>query len=1363
MEKTNINVSPYYDDFDESDNFHRVLFRPSYAVQARELTTLQTILQNQIDKFGRHTFKEGSVVIPGNIGFTNEYYAVKLQDTFSSASIADDISDYVGARITGATSGVEAEVIEAVAATSTDPITLYVKYTKTGTNNTSTTFSDGENISSDGAVGSYSADAASATTKASDATATGSSCNIQAGVYFIRGHFVQVAAERLILDKYTNTPSYRVGLTITETLVTPEADTSLQDNATGSTNYAAKGAHRLKISCALAKLEIGSSDDTNFVELLRIKNGFLEREVRPTGDYSVLGDNIAKRTFEESGNYSVKPYSIELRENLDNAINNGVYSSGATTDSGNTANEKYITLHISSGKSYVDGYRIEQFAPSFIDIEKPRTFAYVNAAIAVQELGNYVTTTNVYSIPELSPADSGDVVPFKPILLYDTATATRGAASGTNIGVARVRAIEHSSGTDSTDFISDTAGNSSEVKFHLFDVRMFTVLTMSAAPSPAIPAGARVKGETSGATGYAYVTTSGTGLTLVSVNGTFSASEEITESDSAESDQVVENSSNADITISSIATHNFSKVKQFYSDKTDSSDVDFTADVKLTDEVTLSGTYRTETSGTDNLIGVSGFDTSEVIVGDTVVIPTGTAGATEERVVDALTSTAISFSAAPTTDAITTANIVRKRAKLNEQTKNIAIRKLPKRKIKTLLTDTNSGVSDTTIQVRRQFVATPNASGIITLTASSNETFNTATNANYTIAIVQDGTGGSGDAGDIIDITGSNVATSGAGSGTFTITSTTVFGTTGDFNVQVLASLTRTVVGAKTKTLKSSKTVIVANVGSTANRTWGCDASDSEISLGRADCFRLRAVYESLASGTNAAAPTLTTGSITGTFQRGEIITGGTSGAKGYLITTTSPLQYVLATATDFSSTDALTGATSGATATASAKTDGDTVVTSNFTLDTGQRDNYYDVSRIVRKPGYPAPTGKLLVVFDYFEHGSGDLFTVDSYPTSGVEFGYKDIPVYTATRIDPEVRQPTGQYFLSDCADFRPRVADITGASATVGDVDTITGYSFDFASRAFTGTGSSITDMCQDGKNIQADIDYYLARKSSLFLTSAGAFKVVNGAPAEIGLTTYPKTLDNAMKLADFDLQPYVRNIKDDTTFTKMNHKRYTMRDIGYLENRIKNIEYYTALSMLENETQSFEVQDENGLNRFKSGFVVDNFSGHRVGNVNHKDYRCSVDMENNELRPKYFMKGIDLTEENTTTAERTADGYQLTGDVVTLPYTHTASITQPYATTTENINPFLQFIKSGTCALSPSGDEWFETQYNPDVVTFVELDVNLKLISPVCHVGFPDTVGLGIANIPPTAPLASVVKVPPNAPPVGVIYEVTSSLSK
>ena len=159
--------------------------------------------------------------------------------------------------------------------------------------------------------------------------------------------------------------------------------------------------------------------------------------------------------------------------------------------------------------------------------------------------------------------------------------------------------------------------------------------------------------------------------------------------------------------------------------------------------------------------------------------------------------------------------------------------------------------------------------------------------------------------------------------------------------------------------------------------------------------------------------------------------------------------------------------------------------------------------------------------------------------------------------------------------------------------------------------------------------------------------------------------------------------------------------MRDIGRLERRLQNVEYYTALSLLEQDTQSFEITDENGLSRFKSGFVVDNFSGHRVGNPLHEDYSVSIDFENNELRPKYFMKGISLTEENTTDAERTSDGYQKTGDVVTLPYTHVASITQPYATRTEKVNPFLNFAFTGIVKLSPDGDEWFEVQQNPDII--------------------------------------------------------------
>ena len=209
MQKTDLNVAPYYDDFDVTDNFHRVLFRPGFAVQARELTTLQSILQNQVERHGRHMFKEGSLVVPGQFGYINEYYAVKLQSTFNSVAISQYLQQFAentnltdnqdenadkGVIITGGTSGVKARVIGFSEATTTDPATLYVKYTQTATNTAggatagvTTTFVDGEDISSDTAItyGSttISANSNSATLQASGATATGSSASIETGVY----------------------------------------------------------------------------------------------------------------------------------------------------------------------------------------------------------------------------------------------------------------------------------------------------------------------------------------------------------------------------------------------------------------------------------------------------------------------------------------------------------------------------------------------------------------------------------------------------------------------------------------------------------------------------------------------------------------------------------------------------------------------------------------------------------------------------------------------------------------------------------------------------------------------------------------------------------------------------------------------------------------------------------------------------------------------------------------------------------------------------------------------------------------------------------------------------------------------------
>ena len=112
---TDFNLSPYYDDFNESKKFHRILFRPSFAVQARELTQSQSILQNQVEKVSDHLFEKGAMIIPGEVGYNVNYYAVKLTSFTDSASVGLTLADFNNLQLTGQTSGVVAKVINFVA------------------------------------------------------------------------------------------------------------------------------------------------------------------------------------------------------------------------------------------------------------------------------------------------------------------------------------------------------------------------------------------------------------------------------------------------------------------------------------------------------------------------------------------------------------------------------------------------------------------------------------------------------------------------------------------------------------------------------------------------------------------------------------------------------------------------------------------------------------------------------------------------------------------------------------------------------------------------------------------------------------------------------------------------------------------------------------------------------------------------------------------------------------------------------------------------------------------------------------------------------------------------------------------------
>ena len=123
---TDFNVNPYYDDYDEDKSFYRVLFRPGYAVQAREVTQLQTILQKQIERHGRHTFDEGSIVLGCELNYDNKVQSLKLESQFAGSDLT--INNFSNGVVTGATSNARAKIVATAASTTSDQPTLMFQY-----------------------------------------------------------------------------------------------------------------------------------------------------------------------------------------------------------------------------------------------------------------------------------------------------------------------------------------------------------------------------------------------------------------------------------------------------------------------------------------------------------------------------------------------------------------------------------------------------------------------------------------------------------------------------------------------------------------------------------------------------------------------------------------------------------------------------------------------------------------------------------------------------------------------------------------------------------------------------------------------------------------------------------------------------------------------------------------------------------------------------------------------------------------------------------------------------------------------------------------------------------------------------------
>jgi hypothetical protein len=434
-----LNREPYYDDYNPDKGFYKILFKPGKAVQARELTQLQTNLQEQIRRFGDNIFKEGSVVLSGQQIVDFYYKYVKL--TSESAGIAPSM---VGKNIIGETSGIRATVVNYLNPENLDPPTLYVKYLSSANDNITKTFFDGETILAED-------DLSIVRVANLDATGNGTAFSIASGVLYVKEHFVHYENQTIVVEKYIGGENANinkaVGFVATESFVDENDDESLLDTALGSSNYYAPGADRYSIILNLSVKNFDQvDDDLEFIEMIRIENGVIIREnLNP--EYSVIGDTLARRTFDQSGNFTVKPYGIDIIEHL-NSEETSVRNGYLTFDNGGNA-ELFVSV-ISPGKSYVLGYEHENIKSRFVEATKARDFIEVNNGSIDNVVGNYVLIDNTFSIP--------DLITLNRVSLYNKYTEVNGNTSGDLVGSARIRSISLHSGT--------------QYKAYLFDIKM---------------------------------------------------------------------------------------------------------------------------------------------------------------------------------------------------------------------------------------------------------------------------------------------------------------------------------------------------------------------------------------------------------------------------------------------------------------------------------------------------------------------------------------------------------------------------------------------------------------------------------------------------------------------------------------------------------------------------------------------------------------------------------------------------------------------------------------------------------------------------------------------------------------------------
>ena len=1301
-QKTNLNINPYYDDFDRDKNFYKILFRPGNPVQARELTGLQSILQNQVESFGKHIFKEGSMVIPGGIEYDPSYFSLKI----NSAHLGIDVSVYLneiiannngkGTRVRGQSSGIVATIKNFILppAEGVDEITIFVKYNQSGTNSESVAFPNGEVLILEESLTygntTLNVNETILTLVSEQAAATGSAFGVSKGVYFMRGVFVDVPTSLIVLEPYSNTPSYRIGFEIIEEVINASDDDSLYDNAKGFTNFAAPGADRFRIRVNLAKKSLQDNNDTNFVELFRVRDGETKK-LQDTTVYSEIKKYFAARTFDESGNYAVEPFRVNTQNSLNDEISSrGLYTSDQLTDQGNTPSDNLMCVKLSPGKAYVRGFDVYLPGTTVLDVEKPRDVKQIGASSISFSMGSLLKVNNVFGSPYISLGGSNN----NTIDLYNQRGATDGAEANRGIKIGQARVYSYGA--------SDAAysGDSTEFDLHLYDIQTFTTLKLT--NTSQIGVGSRVRGLRSGAIGYAADTpNNATEINLTETTGTFVEGEQLI---------VDEKLSNISVSILDIHAYTIDDIKSvFQTKKITALSSNFSADsvlydrvlpnFSLTDNLSVlgGGSSNTATVANRRFSGKVGIKTDAIIAynhgtfADPVfnrVSNISADGTTLTLVAVGQNITGVNHGGILAAGISTNSTFRIKVPRITNLGDTGLFTKLPKPNISIIDT------SDSNLTISRQLTNQGinndgNGLGSITITSQVGLAATTGITSaffepfdaeRYSIHYT-DGT--------TEPLTSDQVSITNSGND---IVFSGLSKTSGNATVNV--TLKKIGITSKPKLFKRSQQLEItrstgistATSNLTASSRYGLRVEDEEISLNTPDVVNIVAILESKDTNTPildrltfVSGLNLNTNAIIG-----EKIRGQDSRAVGQIVSrTTNTISFVYLNANKFVIGEQVKFEESSIQSILQNLTTGNYVDrTTNFTLDKGHTLQYCNFSKIIRKENSPVPSKKLLVIFDKYDvsaGASGDVFSVNSYTSDRFS---KDIP-------------QIGENRASDVIDFRPRVKDYS--------TSTNTGSPFAFNNRLFTTENSFIITP---NESSLLGFSFYLPRIDKLVINRFEEVKLIKGESAEE--PTPPTELGDSMEIAEINLPPYLYKTDTQPSIRMRDNRRFTMRDIAALEKRIINLETVTTLNALELDTKTLQVRDSAGLDRFKTGFAVNNFKDRRFIDFNPEGgSKCDVDTFHRELisavdfwsmRAEIALNpAIDVATSDLNANLQLLDtNCQKTGDVITLAYDEVDWIDQPQATNVENVNPFNVLVFMGNITMDPPSDNWARTIY-------------------------------------------------------------------